>query len=41
MDTVKEIKLNPIGIGMISVYDERYYKNKEIQILIPVCSKEI
>lgn len=38
---VKEVKLNPIGISMISIYDENYYKNKEIQILIPVCNREI
>lgn len=37
---VKEIKLNPIGIGMITIYEKEYYENQEIKILIPVCSTE-
>lgn len=37
---IREVKLNPIGIGMISIYDKNYYENMEIQILIPVCDTE-
>lgn len=33
---LKEIKLNPIGIGMIIIYDREYYEKEALKILIPV-----
>jgi len=33
---LKDIKLNAIGIGMISIYDESYYKKGLLKILVPV-----
>jgi len=34
---LKEIKLNPIGIGLISIYDKNYYESGQLTLLIPVC----
>lgn len=33
---LKEIKLNPIGIGMIAIYDRQYYEKEVLKILVPV-----
>lgn len=33
---LKEIKLNPIGVGMIIIYDKQYYEKEVLRILIPV-----
>lgn len=33
---VKEIKLRPIGIGMITIYDSEYFEKKKIKILVPI-----
>lgn len=38
---VKEIKLNSIGIGLITVYDDDYYKEGIIKILVPICNDKV
>lgn len=33
---VKEVELNPNGIGMVNIYEKNYPENSSVQILIPV-----
>ena len=33
---VKEIELNPNGVGMINIFDKDYLKTNEVQILVPI-----
>jgi AraC family transcriptional regulator len=35
---VKEIKLNPNGVGMLNIFEKDYLKTREVEILIPIKS---
>ncbi|SES99342.1 AraC family transcriptional regulator [Natronincola peptidivorans] len=33
---VKEIELNPNGVGMLNIFEKNYLETKEVQILVPI-----